>query len=174
SLGSDAEASEETYDLIEDAIENGDDYLDRPDGRYTWAINETKCDECGEVMRSTGPACQPCPDCHRKRNMSDMTSFLIYRIGANAANQSCRDRMAVAIVDAPTEALALEHAALNIEHFAGQHFEAVPEKEADSDDWNAVVEDDEIQELNVGYRRYKIEGWSETLDIRGDFAEASD
>src|SRR5690606_24342370 len=109
-LGSDAEASEETYDLIEDAIENGDDYLDRPDGRYTWAINETKCDECGEVMRSTGPACQPCPDCHRKRNMSDMTSFLIYRIGANAANQSCRDRMAVAIVDAPTEALALEHA----------------------------------------------------------------
>lgn len=106
--------------------------------------------------------------------MSGMISFLIYRIGSNAANQSCRDRMAVAIVDAPTEALALEHAALNIEHFAGQHFEAVPEKEADSDDWNAVVEDDEIQELNVGYRRYKIEGWSETLDIRGDFAEASD
>ena len=37
-LGGDCDASEETYDLIEAAIDAGDKSVERPDGVYTWAI----------------------------------------------------------------------------------------------------------------------------------------
>lgn len=37
-LGSDCDASEETYELIEAAIDVGDKSVDRPDGVYTWLI----------------------------------------------------------------------------------------------------------------------------------------
>ena len=37
-LGTDQDASDETYEAIADAIEDGDDRVTRPDGVYTWTI----------------------------------------------------------------------------------------------------------------------------------------
>ena len=37
-LGGDYDASEETYELIEAAINAGDKSVERPDGVYTWVI----------------------------------------------------------------------------------------------------------------------------------------
>ena len=37
-LGHDTDASEETYELIEDAIDEGEESVERPDGTYTWIV----------------------------------------------------------------------------------------------------------------------------------------
>ena len=37
-LGHDTDASEETYELIEDAIDEGVESVERPDGTYTWIV----------------------------------------------------------------------------------------------------------------------------------------
>jgi hypothetical protein len=39
-LGEDQDASDETYQMIADAISNGEDEVVRPDGTYTWTIGE--------------------------------------------------------------------------------------------------------------------------------------
>lgn len=39
-LGPDQDASEETYEEIEDAIEDGETSVRRPDGIYTWDISD--------------------------------------------------------------------------------------------------------------------------------------
>lgn len=37
-LGADQDASDETYEAIQDAIQDGDESVQRQDGRYTWRI----------------------------------------------------------------------------------------------------------------------------------------
>ena len=37
-LGDDQDASDETYEAIESAIEDGESSIERPDGTYTWTI----------------------------------------------------------------------------------------------------------------------------------------
>lgn len=84
-----------------------------------------------------------------------MRPFLIYRHGANRANQSLCDKMPVAIVEAESAAEALEEEsdpkpsiyssrwlklAPHVTAWANQTFSAVTEDKADADDWNAVVE----------------------------------
>lgn len=39
-LGEDQDASDETYEAIDDAIEEGEEEVVRPDGTYTWTISE--------------------------------------------------------------------------------------------------------------------------------------
>lgn len=67
-----------------------------------------------------------------------MQSFLIYRRGSNAANQSMCNRMAVAIVTAADGNEARRIAEENVTFYANQTSEAVAEEEADADDWNEV------------------------------------
>ena len=37
-LGYDQDASDETYEAIQDAIADGNDSVERPDGTYSWTI----------------------------------------------------------------------------------------------------------------------------------------
>jgi len=37
-LGADQDASDETYEAIQEAVESGEDEVKRPDGTYTWTI----------------------------------------------------------------------------------------------------------------------------------------
>ena len=70
-----------------------------------------------------------------------MTSFLIYRHGSNAANQSMTETAAVAIVDAANEDDAKKIAGENLTCYNNQHFEAVAESdltEEQCEDWNEV------------------------------------
>ncbi len=70
-----------------------------------------------------------------------MTSFLVYRHGSNAANQSMTPVMAVAIIDAPTEDAARRAAADEINCYHNQHLEFVAEDDLTGDqieDWNEV------------------------------------
>jgi hypothetical protein len=70
-----------------------------------------------------------------------MTSYLVYRHGSNAANQSMTPTMAVAIIDAETEDAAREVARENVNCYANQYLEFVAESELTDDqaeDWNAV------------------------------------
>lgn len=39
-LGEDHTESDATYEAIEDAIMDGDESVERPDGTYTWTISE--------------------------------------------------------------------------------------------------------------------------------------
>lgn len=74
-----------------------------------------------------------------------MNSYLIYRHGSNAANQSMTPIAAVAIVDAETEEQAKEIAAENMTCYNNQFFSAVLESdltEEQIDDWNSVSFDD--------------------------------
>ena len=41
-LGHDTDASEETYELIEDAIDEGEESVERPDGTYTWIVETVR------------------------------------------------------------------------------------------------------------------------------------
>jgi hypothetical protein len=68
-----------------------------------------------------------------------MERFLIYRNGSNAANQPC-ERRAVAIVTAESVDDARRIAEESLVFFANQTSEAIPENEADADDWNTVSE----------------------------------
>jgi len=68
-----------------------------------------------------------------------MERFLIYRNGSNVANQPC-NRRAVAIVTADNPEQARQIAEEHLVFFANQTSEAIPENEADADDWNAVSE----------------------------------
>lgn len=70
-----------------------------------------------------------------------MTSFLIYRHGSNAANQSMTPISAVAIVDAETADAAKKIAAENVTVYANQFLSAVAEadlNEQEIEDWNEV------------------------------------
>jgi hypothetical protein len=67
-----------------------------------------------------------------------MKNFLVYRNGSNAANQSMCNRMAVAIVTASDVDEARRIAEENVTFYVNQTSEAVPEEEADADDWNEV------------------------------------
>ncbi len=67
-----------------------------------------------------------------------MATFLVYRNGSNAANQSMCNRMAVAIVTAEDASNARSIAEENVTFYANQSSEAVEESEADADDWNYV------------------------------------
>lgn len=70
-----------------------------------------------------------------------MKSYLIYRHGSNAANQSMTPTMAVCIVDAETPGEAKYIAAKNVTVYANQHLESVAEDDLDDeqmDDWNEV------------------------------------
>jgi hypothetical protein len=70
-----------------------------------------------------------------------MASYLVYRHGSNAANQSMTPVMAVAIVDAPTAEGARSVAAENVNCYANQHLELIAEgelTEEQCEDWNEV------------------------------------
>ena len=70
-----------------------------------------------------------------------MASYLVYRHGSNAANQSMTPVAAVAIVDAATEKDARNLAAECVNCYANQHLELVAESDlTDSqiEDWNEV------------------------------------
>lgn len=70
-----------------------------------------------------------------------MTSYLIYRHGSNAANQSMTPKMAVGIVDAETYDTALRIACGEVNCCANQHLELVAEpdlSEEDCEQWNEV------------------------------------
>lgn len=70
-----------------------------------------------------------------------MTSYLIYRHGSNAANQSMTPVAAVAIVDAANEDEAIRTAGENLTCYNNQFFEAVAEADLDEDqceDWDEV------------------------------------
>jgi hypothetical protein len=67
-------------------------------------------------------------------------SFLVYRHGSNAANQSMTPVAAVAIVDADTIESARKIASENVLCYSNQHLELVEEPDADTEDWNDVVE----------------------------------
>jgi hypothetical protein len=81
-----------------------------------------------------------------------MTMYLIYRNGANSANQPMCDQMPVAIVEAASRDAACatdRHDAngpcyLSLDEsvtcWRDQHFTAVPWSRAKACDWNAVVE----------------------------------
>jgi hypothetical protein len=69
-----------------------------------------------------------------------MTSWLIYRHGSNAANQSMVQKAAIDVIEADDAWTAKEKAAERHTVYANQWLEAVPEEEADSDDWNAAIE----------------------------------
>jgi hypothetical protein len=74
-----------------------------------------------------------------------MTSFLIYRHGSNAANQSMTPVSAVAIAEAETAEKAKEIAAENLTVYSNQFLSAVAEAELDDgqlQDWNEVVSRD--------------------------------
>lgn len=71
-----------------------------------------------------------------------MTSYLIYRHGSNAANQSMTPKMAVGIVEAETYDEARRIACEQVNCYANQHLELVTEAEADTDDWNEIVSQD--------------------------------
>lgn len=71
-----------------------------------------------------------------------MTSYLIYRHGSNAANQSMTPKMAVGIVEADTYDEARRIAGEQVNCYANQHLELVAEDDADTDDWNDVVSQD--------------------------------
>lgn len=70
-----------------------------------------------------------------------MVSYLIYRHGSNAANQSMTQTMAVGIVTAETEEAARRIANDNINCYANQRLSLVAEDDLDDDDkqeWNEV------------------------------------
>lgn len=70
-----------------------------------------------------------------------MNSYLIYRHGSNAANQSMTPVAAVAIVDAASEADAIRIAGENLTCYNNQFFEAVLEADLDEnqcEDWNEI------------------------------------
>lgn len=70
-----------------------------------------------------------------------MKSYLIYRHGSNAANQSMAQTSAVGIVDANDAAAAKEIAAENLTCYNNQYFEAVLESdlsEKQVEDWNEI------------------------------------
>lgn len=72
-----------------------------------------------------------------------MTSYLVYRHGSNAANQSMTPTSAVAIVDAETQDEAHKIAGENVECYNNQHLELVAENdltESQIEDWNDVAE----------------------------------
>ena len=69
-----------------------------------------------------------------------MSRFLVYRNGANSLNQFGCNRRAVAIVTANNPEQARKIAEENLVFYANQTSEAVPESEADVDDWNTVSE----------------------------------
>ncbi len=69
-----------------------------------------------------------------------MIRFLVYRNGANSLNQFGCNRRAVAIVTADSAQQARQIAEENLVFYANQTSEAVPESEADADDWNTVSE----------------------------------
>lgn len=85
------------------------------------------------------------------------TQYLIYRHGANAANQSLSERRPVAIVEAPSRAAATATVrfdcarldayapsclalAQHVDCWANQRFSAVPRSKASRADWNSVAE----------------------------------
>ena len=83
-----------------------------------------------------------------------MTSYLIYRKGSNAANQSMTPKMAVGIVDAVDYDTALRIAGEQIKCYANQNLELVEESEMegeDFDNWNYISERDaELREAGEG------------------------
>lgn len=71
-----------------------------------------------------------------------MTSYLIYRHGSNAANQSMTPVSAVGIVDAESPEEARRIAAENINCYNNQHLSLIDEADLTEDqceDWNEVV-----------------------------------
>lgn len=79
--------------------------------------------------------------------MSEMKSFLVYRHGSNAANQSMTPVSAVAIVDATNEVDAKRIASENVNCYNNQHLELVAADDLTGDqldDWNDVVNTDAV------------------------------
>jgi len=71
-----------------------------------------------------------------------MTSYLVYRHGSNATNQSMTAVTAVAIIDAETETEARKIAAQNLICYANQFFSFVDESELTEqgkEDWNEII-----------------------------------
>lgn len=81
--------------------------------------------------------------------------YLVYRHGSNRSNQSA-DQVPVAIVEADSAEAAIEtecdpkpsvwtpqwlRLAPHIKAWANQYFTAVPETQANTSDWNAVLSD---------------------------------
>lgn len=88
------------------------------------------------------------------RSTRRSTTYLVYRCGANAANQGMTERMPVAIVEATSQAEATATVRLSDDHhapsvlaldhdvtcWANQRFVAVPGSRASVRDWNSLVE----------------------------------
>jgi hypothetical protein len=82
--------------------------------------------------------------------MTDKTSYLIYRHGSNAANQSMTLKMAVGIVVADTYEEARKEALTQINCYNNQYLEVVEESESDEADWKDVLEQDATLIANEG------------------------
>lgn len=79
------------------------------------------------------------------------TDYLIYRHGANGANQST-ERVAVAICTAPNKDAAVERVAREVNCYANQHLSAVPKSRALTTDWNELLTDAAIDDEIVEFR----------------------
>lgn len=72
-----------------------------------------------------------------------MTDYLIYRRGANAANQSGRDNAPVLIVNGADSAdSAIAIAKNHVDTYANQRLSAVARDNAPDEDWNELLERD--------------------------------
>ena len=72
-----------------------------------------------------------------------MASFLVYRHGSNAANQSSIQTMAVMIVEAKSRAEAFRIAHEKVNCYNNQHLELVAKSALNAEqreDWNSLLE----------------------------------
>jgi hypothetical protein len=71
----------------------------------------------------------------------NMTQYLIYRHGSNAANQSMCGKLPIDIIEAASKGEAIRIAGENHTCYANQFFSAVCESRAKHDDWCCVCEE---------------------------------
>jgi hypothetical protein len=67
-----------------------------------------------------------------------MTKYLVYRHGSNSANQSMRQTMPLAIIEAKSKSEARQIAEEYHTFYANQSSEAIAESKASAKDWNQV------------------------------------